>query len=373
MKTRKISRRNFIKLAALGIGGVAFRPSLVENYFLPQPLPDFPDSPRLGRVCVGKVDLKARPDQESETVGVLYEDAVVPWLSETVGPRYLYINQRWIKTPDGYIYGAYVQPVGNYPNQPVHQLQQTDFGSGMWVEVTVPYVDITLDRELPSSPSWVKARMDEGMPLRYYYQQVYWVDQIKVGDNGAVYYRVNPNFYGGVDMLWGRAEAFRPLTRDELSPIHPEVEDKRIKVDVVHQTLSCYEGDQEVYFCRVSTGAKFDAWGNPVEKWSTPVGKLRISRKYISLQMSGGATGGGYELPGIAWSTIFATGGVAIHSTYWHNDFGVPRSHGCVNALPEHAKWIFRWSLPTVSYERGMVDVSETGESSTEVYVVEGF
>jgi hypothetical protein len=51
--------------------------------------------------------------------------------------------------------------------------------------------------------------------------------------------------------------------------------------------------------------------------------------------MAGGTASGGYDLPGIAWTVLFATGGVAIHSTFWHNNFGVPMSHGCVNAAPE--------------------------------------
>jgi lipoprotein-anchoring transpeptidase ErfK/SrfK len=163
----------------------------------------------------------------------------------------------------------------------------------------------------------------------------------------------------------------RVITPEEISPINPENEEKRIVVDVTRQCLSCFEGNTEVFFCRVSTGAKFDAFGNTVDKWSTPLGQHKVSRKFISLQMSGGTTGATYDLPGIGWTTIFVTGGVAIHSTVWHNDFGAPRSHGCVNCRPEDAKWIFRWVLPPVPYYPGMVDVTVTGESSTPVEVIE--
>lgn len=333
-------------------------------------IPDFPQAERLGRVCVGKVELKAKPDQDSETVGVLYEDAVVPWLREVVGRRPYYINQRWVETPQGYIYSPYIQPVRNLPNQPVQELIPTQIGEGMWAEVSVPYADVILERE-PSSHSWVKALMDQGLPVRVYYGQVFWVDRIRTAQDGRVLYRINPNFYGGLDLLWTEARALRPISAAELEPISPEVENKRIVVDVIHQSLVCYEEDREVFYCRVSTGAKFDAYGNPVDKWATPVGKHRITRKYISLQMSGGTTGAGYDLPGIGWTSIFVTGGVAIHSTYWHNDYGVPRSHGCVNVRPEHAKWIFRWTTPYVPYDGGAVDVTITGESSTPVEVVE--
>jgi lipoprotein-anchoring transpeptidase ErfK/SrfK len=361
-----LSRRNFLKLTALGFGGMMASP-----YIQAARAEDFPAAERLGRVTFGKVEIKLRPDASSQTVGVLYEDAVVPWLKEIVGPKPGYINQRWVETPDGYIYPMYLQPVHNNPNLPVQELLKTDIGEGMFMEVTIPYADVILQNE-PSSNSWIKAKMDDGLPVRCYYQQVFWVDHIRKEADGQVYYRINPNFYGGVDMLWVRAEAMRPILPEEVTPINPQVENKRIVVDVIHQTLSCFEDDREVFFCRVSTGAKFNAAGEPVDKWSTPVGMHSISRKYLTLQMSGGTTGAGYDLPGIGWTSIFVTGGVAIHATYWHYDYGVPRSHGCVNVKPEDAKWIFLWTQPVVSYNTGMVDVSITGQTGTPVEVVEG-
>lgn len=370
-----LSRRQFLKLGLLGLGGISnlsFRQSDMFSNLL---LPDFPQSKRLGRVAVGSVELKQRPDPDSNTLSVLYEDAVVPWLRETSGsqPALIFNNQRWVETPQGYIYGPYLQPVENRPNQPVAELPPSTRGPGMWVEVTVPYADAALDADEPSSNSWVSAKMEKGEPLRFYYSQTFWVDQIRKSESsGAIYYRVNPNYYGGVDMLWAAAEAFRPISGDDLQPINPDVEDKRIVVNVTHQVLACYEGQSEVYYCRVSTGAKYDMYGNVVDKWSTPVGKHRVSRKYISLQMSGGTTGAGYDLPGIAWTSIFATGGVALHSTFWHNNYGDPVSHGCVNCTPEDSKWIFRWSTPNVVYDPGMLDVALTGQTSTEVEVIEG-
>jgi lipoprotein-anchoring transpeptidase ErfK/SrfK len=351
----------------LSLGGVASRPFSAFN------LPEFPQAERLGRVAVGMVELKARPDPESQSVGVLYEDAVIPWLKEASGvkPALIFNNQRWVETPQGYIYGPYFQPVKNLPNQPVADLPASSRGPGMWCEVTVPFAETVLDKGEPSSNSWAEAKVEQGLPLRIYYSQVFWVDQLRTDSQGRKFYRVNPNYYGGVDMLWAAAEAFRPLTDAELAPFHPDVADKSILVDVRHQSLTCLEGNQEVYYCRVSTGAKFNMFGEVVDKWATPVGPHSITRKYISLQMSGGTTGAGYDLPGIGWTSIFATGGVAIHSTFWHNNYGDPVSHGCVNASPEDAKWIFLWSTPHVVYDPGSVDVTVTGESSTPVEVVD--
>jgi len=366
MRKQEFSRREFLKLSLVGLGGLALNGRDLK--FLS--MPEFPQAERLGRLCVGMVELKARPDENSQSVGRIFEDAVVPWLREVVGQKEYYINKRWVETPDGYVYAPYLQPVKYLPNQPVNELIETSIGPGMWTEVTVPYVDIVL--ESGGSTAWFKSRLEGGLPPRLYYGQVFWVDQIRTDGNGQTYYRVNPNYYGGLDMLWAPAEAFRPIQEDELAPINPGVEDKRIVVDVVHQTLSCFEGDKEVFFTRISSGAKFDINGNPVDKWSTPVGMHKVTRKYISLQMSGGTTGAGWDLPGIGWTSIFVTGGVAIHSTFWHNDYGVPRSHGCVNASPEDAKWIFMWAEPFVNYDPGAEDVAISGKNSTQVEVVEG-
>jgi lipoprotein-anchoring transpeptidase ErfK/SrfK len=92
-----------------------------------------------------------------------------------------------------------------------------------------------------------------------------------------------------------------------------------------------------------------------VDKWSTPLGDHPISRKLIALHMSGETTG---DWPAVGWTSIFAPGGVAIHSTYWHNYFGIPRSHGCVNCAPEDARWVWRWVYPFVGLEPGDIDVS---------------
>jgi lipoprotein-anchoring transpeptidase ErfK/SrfK len=368
MRQGGLSRRNFLKLFGLGLTSLGINPK-----FRFKDLTKFPDYERLGRVCIiGKVEIKSEPFEGSNTVGVLYEDAVFPWLRDVVAkePNYNFYNQRWLEMPDGYIYAVNVQPVRNIPNQPIKTLLNTSMGDGMWAQVTIPYADVTLVTS-PSSNSWVKARIDQGLPLRVYYGQVYFIDQIKKDDDESVYYRVNPNYYGGVDMFWVPAEAMHPISLNEIEPINPQVENKRIVVDVARQTLSCFEGESEVYYCRVSTGAKFDMYGNPVEKWSTPLGSYQISRKFISLQMSGGTTGAPYDLPGIGWVSVFATGGVAIHATVWHNDFGTPKSHGCINTLPEDANWIFRWSLPQIKYNPGMVDISVSGEPSTIIQVIE--
>jgi hypothetical protein len=358
MSSKRISRRDTFKLTALGVGALATRRYTFQ---------DFPVGERLGRVCVGRADIKVRPDGNSQTLEVLYDDAVVPWLSETVGEPYnIYAsNLRWVETPRGFIWAPHLQPVRNQINPPVDTLPDTSMGSGMWVEVTVPWTDLILANPPPRSP-WLK----ENPTPRLYYSQILWVDQIQRDDQGRVLYRINEPYGSYGDIFWAEAAAFRPLSEDDVSPIQPEVEDKRVLINLQYQTLSCFEGQREVFFCRISSGAKFDAEGRPVEKWSTPIGAHPIWRKVLSLHMSGGTTGGGYDLPGIGWTTLFVGTGIAIHATYWHNNFGVPLSHGCVNARPQDARWIFRWTTPIVSYDPGDITVSMPG--GTKVEVIEG-
>lgn len=362
----EMSRRNFLKLSALSVGGMAFR------YWKVDPLVyDFPKHERLGR-AFNKVDVKSRPDVNSNTVSVLYDDDVVPWLQEVVGNNPYRYKQRWVETPSGYIWASELQPVQYIPNQPVTTLPVSSLGPGMWVEVTVPWVDIVLEQK-PKSPGF-RNRIKEGMPLRLYYSQVLWVDKIKVDEEGKTLYRVHER-YGYGDLMWADAEAFRPLTDDEVSPINPSIEDKSIEINVEekYQSLSCYEGNSEVYYCRIAGGKKFDPDGTPLEYSSTPTGTHTIWRKLVSTHMSGGTTGAGYDLPGIGWTALFSGNGVAIHSTFWHNNFGGElMSHGCINAKPEDAKWIFRWSNPPVFYDPGDLYSKDTEIPPTKVKVIEG-
>lgn len=348
MTKKPLSRRSFLKLSGLGMIGASAHRALS----LPGALPDFPNSEQLGRVCVGRVDLKAHPDSTSATVGVLYEDHVLPWLQEVVGHNPYRFVQRYVETPEGYIWAPDLQPVQNHPNEdPLPELPQWGSQPGMWAEVTVPYVDL-VQANPPARSDWVK-----NVPLpRFYYQQVFWVDEIEQSPDGAIRYRVNERYGNPGDIFWADAAALRPIPPEEIEPINPEVEDKRVVVNIEQykQYLSCYEGGREVFFCRVACGKEFDSEGKPLGKSSTPTGSHHPWRRMISLQMSGGASGVGWNLPGVAWTTFITGTGIAVHATFWHNNFGGEyQSHGCINARPEDAKWIWRWMQPAVPYDPG--------------------
>src|SRR6476660_1585354 len=140
---QNLSRRDFLKIAGVGLGVLAFNP--LKPFESPLPLPQFPTGDRLGRVF-GKIDIRSEPSFTAPSVGVLYDDQIVVCQQETTtsgaqDPNI--IVQRWTKVPEGYIYSPYLQPVKNIPNTPLTTLPAGQ--SGFWAEVTVPYVDMRLD------------------------------------------------------------------------------------------------------------------------------------------------------------------------------------------------------------------------------------
>jgi hypothetical protein len=364
---KQLSRREFLKIGSLGLGAVALNPAIHSI----AKLADFPNVEQLGRNTVyspNLISIWSKPNASSAKIRTLQDDECVVWLRDVVGDIVTgNVNRRWVETPEGYVFAPRLQPVKNKSNLPVSQLTVPwEKGLGMWVEVTVPYVDIKLANP-PARAPWMSS-ISQTL-WRLYYSQVVWVDEIKTNADGLIVYRINERYGTYGDIYYADARAFRPLTTEEVTPIRPEIDGKKIVVNINHQTLSCFEGNSEVYYCQVSTGRKLDENGNPSDHWSTPIGTFSIWRKLFSIHMAGGGTGAGWDTMGVPWTTLFVGEGVAIHSTHWHNDFGTQRSHGCVNAAPEDAKWIFRWTKPAVDFQSG--DRTDNSFTSTQVQVVE--
>jgi len=370
---RPFSRRDFLKLAGLGLGAIALRPftSRLDTHLVSRSilLPDFPKADLLGRNCTtdtslqwgGTIPIMARPDVNSTKVRNAHPDEVFPWQKE-VSAENIDVNipnQRWVETPEGYIRSIYLQPCKNSPNTPLAALPNGT--TGFWAEVTVPYVDLIVEKAA-SSVGWIGDHIAYGLQPRLYYSQVMWIDQVRMGDSGTIQYHVNERYGNPGDLFWAEGAAFRPLTEEDVSPIHPEVDPatKKVVVNTNYQTLTCKEGDQEVYFCRVSTG---------IQEGSTPLGEHAVWRKLLSVRMAANNVGASYDLPGISWTTLFVGDGVAIHGATSHNNFGSVQSHGCVNCRPEDAKWIFKWSQPLVGLEPGQVTWTDWTGGSTHVFV----
>jgi lipoprotein-anchoring transpeptidase ErfK/SrfK len=77
-----------------------------------------------------------------------------------------------------------------------------------------------------------------------------------------------------------------------------------------------------------------------------------------------------FDLPGVPWNTFFTYEGVAIHGTYWHNDFGARRSHGCVNVPIEVAKFVYLWTEPVTPYAAEYTQGDLPDIKSTEITVI---
>jgi LysM repeat protein len=100
-----------------------------------------------------------------------------------------------------------------------------------------------------------------------------------------------------------------------------------IDVNLSKQVLVAYDGQTPVFTTKVSTGLP----GTP-----TVVGTFKIYIKLVSTRM----TGPGYDLPNVPYTMYFYKG-YGLHGTYWHNNFGHPMSHGCVNLSTQDAAWLF--------------------------------
>jgi hypothetical protein len=377
------SRRDFLKLAGLGLGSLAFRPPAHDSVM---GLPQFPAGDRLGRVAVYpnaySTELKSLPDENAAGIRPAPQDEVVTWVRDIVGTSVAgRTNRRWaqVHTADGYdgfIYAADMQPVRNVPNSPLTILPEGK--PGFWTEITVPYVDLQLAG--PAIGAGVKDLLQYNQPIRLYYGQVAWIDEVRQVGDGSIFYRFNEapqRGYGPGDLLIGEAAAFHVLTEEDVAPINPNVDpaSKRITVDATpgHQTLSCFEGNTEVFYCRVSTG-----FVGQVTDYSTPGGEQATAWKILSLHMGANlpASGSGYDTMAVPWAVFFNTNaGAAIHGTFWHNDFGVRRSHGCVNVSPEDAKWIFRWTTPAVTLDQSELRLTwpDVGGSFSTAVIVDDF
>ncbi|MBK8617856.1 MAG: L,D-transpeptidase [Anaerolineales bacterium] len=344
------SRRDFLKVAGVGLGAMAFKPFDFETLYTPKRLPQFPASEIIGRV-LGMTDVRNRPSNDplqATAVTTFYDDNLIEWGREVIGNAVGLTNQKFLETPQGYIWASRVQPTKNLPNTPITEMPAGQ--PGFWAEVTVPYIDMALEGA-PYSP-WIQSLISYNFPPRVYYGQVIWIDQIRQ-NNGFTEYRWNENpghGYGFGDLFWMDGAGLKVLTDAEVSPISPDLDpaEKRIVASLTYQTLSCFEGNNEVFFCRISSGAIFDAFGVSTDSYATPVGDLNTHWKIVSLNMSGGGSASGYSTPGVPWSTVISGEGIAIHGAFWHNDFGERRSHGCINVKPEDAKWIFRWTTPYI-------------------------
>ncbi|HEX9017550.1 MAG TPA: L,D-transpeptidase family protein [Anaerolineaceae bacterium] len=327
------TRRDFLKLTALGMGSLAFKPFFGAGSDI--------DMGDIARVAIRSVSIYSQPNDKSQILYQRNRDELINIYEEVIskdGPGY---NPLWYKVWRGYVHSAYLERVKIRLN-PVADSIPTP--RGQLAEVTVPMTQ-TMRYNTLIKGSWE--------PLyRLYYGSNHWVKGIDQGPDGTPWYRLHDE----LNELEYHAPAihFRMVQPEEFAPISPEIDPwkKRIEVSISQQKLKAFEGDTVVLETNVSTGVPDRRHEPGIVKTDTPSGEYHVYSKMPSKHMGDGqvtASLEAYELPGVPWTTFFAPHGVAFHGTYWHTNFGMTMSHGCVNMRTEEAKWIFRWTTPVTA------------------------
>lgn len=154
--------------------------------------------------------------------------------------------------------------------------------------------------------------------------------------------------------------AAEQLTTNVLGDETPAGE-KHIYVDLENQVLTAYQGETIFMQTPVSTGK----WGR------TPPGEYTIWVKMRATRMSGGQGSDYYNLPNVPYVMFFYNSavpkiaGYSFHGAYWHNNFGHPMSHGCVNMRQIDAEKLYNWASPVTSGAITHADVENTGTKVT--------
>ncbi|PKO18575.1 MAG: hypothetical protein CVU39_03810 [Chloroflexi bacterium HGW-Chloroflexi-10] len=331
MFNNRISRRNFLKGTLLGMSALtttAFRPFFG--------LEEMQSSNDIARITADTVSVYQEPSDKSKILYQRFRDELVNVYDEVIsddGPGY---NPLWYRIWGGYIHSAYLQRVQICYND-VHKNIAEE---GALAEVTVPFIQSMRNR---GTFGWDPV-------YRLYYESTHWVTGLDEGPDGTPWYKLKDELLE-VD-YHVPATHMRIIPLDELSPLSPDVPNhkKRLEVSIAHQTVRAYEFDQLIFETKIASGVPNRNPDSSLIPTDTPKGQYNIQSKMPSKHMGDGKLTSdiyAYELPGVPWVCFFEpVTGVAFHGTYWHRNFGIPMSHGCVNMKTAEAKWLFRWATP---------------------------
>lgn len=327
----RISRRDALKLGGLGLGALA-----AQRF--PPPGISYDDT-EVVRVAGASASVYSRPDDTSAITGTWYRDQLLHTYAE-VKPPASQLNAPWYRVWGGYVWGGRLQKVATHYNDPITLLPDALIPGkkGILAEVTVPF----------TNPWYYTQRSGwEQLDWRMYFGSVHWIDEVGTGpaqdkSTESLWYRIWDHVASFP--YYVRAAHLRPIQPNEYAPISPAVpfDKKRIEVNLTLQRLTAYEYDKPVFTTLISSGVDS-------RQTRTHTGSFRIIEKFPSEHMGGAnvySTVDGYQLPGIPWTSYFSADGQAFHGTYWHNNFGTPMSHGCINMRSSEALWLFRWATP---------------------------
>jgi hypothetical protein len=327
---RQFSRREFLKLSgATLISLIALsRPSLA--YAASHENQDV--ETQSGRITKNGVKMFDQPTLDGELIRTLDKDVVLPISNTSIGTGEPKANPIWYElNGEGYVHSGTVQPVKTLLNSLATSIPDT----GLLAEVSVPYTDAL----------W-NLHDQGGSTCRLYYSTTHWILGVVQDDRGQFWYEVLEDFYR--KQYYINPQHLRVISADETAPLSPSVpaDEKRITVSLADQLVTAYEGESQVQVFRCSAGI------SPYYESLTPTGSFRTDYKRPSRHMIDGNDhhANTFNLPGVPWISYLDENGISFHGTYWHNNFGVPMSHGCINLPSSAAKWIYRWTLPSVPF-----------------------
>ena len=333
MSNSMLSRREFLKLSSATLLSLLLADLKIDSV---RARP----APMQGRVLATSLIVRDAPAFTGKKVNSLKRDDLLDLDVQVCGGVEGDYNRMWYRLfNQNYVYSGWIQEVKTMLNPVVMEIPET----GVLGEITIPYADSFYGININPSPG-----------PRLYYGSTHWITALVTDRrDGSVWYRAydaatKANYY--IHPAWTRL--FSP---DELAPLSPQVPEteKHIEIYLDRQLLLAYEWNVLVYAARVATGRK---------NYESPAGWFHTFHKRPTYHMFGGADEFSvFDLPGVPWDSYITDSGVALHGTYWHNDFGTPHSHGCINMAIQDAKWIFRWTLPTVPSGERLVLQPGTG------------
>jgi lipoprotein-anchoring transpeptidase ErfK/SrfK len=319
-----LSRRDFLKLSGVGLASLAL-PTL--NFDLSDPF-DF----QQGRVTVRTIWVHESPSETSPKIKLLQRDSLFNITNTAVSEDANTTNRIWYRVgEEGYVHSVNVQPVRTVFSQPYTGNIPRE---GLLAEVSVPYTD-----------AFTEAANESEVGYRIYYETTHWVKAMVAGKtDGQPWYLIRDDKWD--TSYYVRAEHLRVFPLEELAPISPEIpaKEKKIVVRLDQQLVIAYESNIPVFVVPMSSGAILRSG-----TYTTPQGNFVTFYKRPSRHMAAGdIAASGFDLPGVPWVQYITKSGISFHGTFWHNDFGRPRSHGCINLSISASKWLYLWSSPTV-------------------------
>lgn len=169
-------------------------------------------------------------------------------------------------------------------------------------------------------------------------------------------------FVEAKDGSWVNARDLAIAPKMSSLPSFAKGDTKWIDVALLGQTLTLYEGSKPIYVTAVATGR--DGLGDPKTTHSTIRGTFKIREKHVTTTMDSHEVDNKFELRDVPWVEYFE-GGYALHAATWHDDFGRPRSHGCINMSPIDARRVFMWTDPPLPPDwHGVYSAESTGEGT---------